>query len=326
MFEKMEKDYGFARDRAKMGVVVAALCENGCTGHAERFVKELAHEFFPDESICDALIRGWCEEGKLDEARRLVLEMNRGGFELGASSYNAILDCVCKLCRKKDPFRLQSEAESVLLEMDVKGVPRDVGTFNVLISSLCKIRKTSNALNLFDRMHEWGCHPDSTTYLLLIKSLYQAGRIGEGDEMIDKMKSDGFGGVLDRKAYYGFIKVLCGIERVEHAMRVFARMKKDGCKAGVKTYQLLIEKLASHGDGDRANALFRQAEKKKIPVEAKVYRVHPRYVKKSKNQLKREAMPKRETLPEKMARKRRRLRKLRLSFVKKPRKGVMRAY
>ncbi|XP_068650226.1 small ribosomal subunit protein mL104 (rPPR9) [Aristolochia californica] len=320
-FEKMEKDYGIARDRGKVSVVVSSLCGNGFTGHAERFVKKIADEFFPDEMICDTLVRGWSAEGKLDEARRLVGEITRGGFDLGTAAYNSILDCVCKLCRKKDPFRLQSEAEKILLEMDVKGIPRNVETFNVLIANYAKIRKTEDALKLFDRMHEWGCSPDATTYILVIRSLYQAARFGEGDEYIDRMKSTGFGKYLDKKAYYGFIKILCGIERIEHAMKVFAMMKRDGCQPGIKTYGLLIEKLATHDLADRANAVFREAVRKKLPVEPKAYSVHPRYMKKPKTKKKEK---KKETLPEKIARKRRRLKKLRLSYVKKPRYGLRR--
>ncbi|KAH7852742.1 hypothetical protein Vadar_028655 [Vaccinium darrowii] len=281
-------------------------------------VKDSANEFFPDEYICDVLIKGWCVHGKLEEARRLAREMHRGGFEIGVVAYNAILDCVCKLCRKKDPFRLQSEAEKVLVDMDVAGVPRNVETFNVLITNLCKIRKTEDAMNMFHRMGEWGCYPDETTYLVLIKSLYQAARIGEGDEMVDQLKSAGFGEALDRKAYYEFIKIFCGIERIDHAMSVFAKMKDDGCSPGIKTYDLLLGKMVAHGRVDKANALFKEAESSGVPVEPKAYKMDSRFVKKPPV-LKKEK--KRETLPEKMARKRSRLKKIRLSFVKKPRRA-----
>jgi hypothetical protein len=47
--------------------------------------------------------------------------------------------------------------------------------------------------------------------------LYQAAWTAEGDDMMTSMRSARFGDKLDRKAYYGFIKILCGIERVEHA-------------------------------------------------------------------------------------------------------------
>lgn len=320
-FEKMENDYGIARDREGLNFVVTKLCENGYANYAEKMVKSLANEFFPDEYVCDMLIKGWCVDGKLEEARRLAREMYRGGFEIGTVAYNAILDCVCKLCRLKDPFRLQSEAENVLVDMDAAGVPRNTETFNVLILNLCKIRNTEDALKLFFRMGEWGCYPDATTFLVLTKSLYQAARVGEGDEMIDRMKSAGFGDALDKKAYYEFLKILCGIERIGHAWSIFAKMKEDGCQPGVKTYDLLIGKLYAHGRSEKANALYNEAVHNGVPVEPKVYKMDPRFVKKPTVVKKGK---KRLTLPEKMVLKRKRLRKLRLSFVKKPRK-MMRA-
>lgn len=318
-FDRMENDYGFKRDKDSLRLVVEKLCENGYASYAEKLVKSTAKEIFPDDKICDLLIKGWCVDGKLDEAKRLAGEMYRGGFELGAMAYNSILDCVCKLCRKKDPFRLDSEAEKVLVDMDYYGVPRDVETFNVLITNLCKIRRTEDAMKLFYRMGEWGCYPNETTYLVLISSLYQAARVGEGDEMIDRMKSAGY--AIDKKAYYGFLKILCGIERVEHAMSVFKKMKADGCKPGIKTYDLLMGKWAAHNRVDKANALFDEALKNGLTVTPKEYRVEPRYLKKPKAVKKGK---KRETLPEKMARKRRRLKQIRLSFVKKPKRTMMR--
>ncbi|XP_047327275.1 pentatricopeptide repeat-containing protein PNM1, mitochondrial [Impatiens glandulifera] len=325
-FEKMEKEYGFPRNRESLNLIVSKLCEFGFASYAEKLVKSLANEIFPDEYICDTLIKGWSVDGKLEEAKRLTEEMTRGGFEIGPGAYNAILDCVCKLCRKKDPLRLHSEAEKILIEMDVAGIPRNTETFNVLITNLCKIRKTGDSLDLFHRMGEWGCHPNETTFLVLIRSLYQAARIGEGDEMIDRMKSAGFGNALDKKAYYGFVKILCGIERIEHALTIFGKMKDDGCVPGIKTYELLIKKFATHDMVEKANALFKEAANLGLPVESNAYKLDPRFVKEKKPRaLKKEK--KRETLPEKMARKRSRLKKIRLSYVKKPKKGAkQRAY
>ncbi|KAK3225788.1 hypothetical protein Dsin_005650 [Dipteronia sinensis] len=319
-FEKMESEYGFERDKNSLRLVVEKMCENGYASYAEKLVKNSANEIFPDEKICDLLIRGWCVDGKLDEAKRLAEEMYRGGFEIGATAYNAILDCVCKLCRKKDPFRMDSEVEKVLVEMDYNGVPRDVETFNVMISNLCKIRRTEDALRLFNRIGEWGCCPNETTFHVLIKSLYQAARVGEGDEMIDKMKSAGY--AIDKKAYYEFLKILCGVERVEHAMSVFKKMKADGCKPGIKTYDLLMGKWCAHNRVDKANVLFHDSTRNGVEVTPKEYKVEQRYLKKPKAVEKK--VKKRETLPEKMARKRRRLKQIRLSYVKKPKKMSMR--
>ncbi|CAN6578049.1 unnamed protein product [Malus baccata var. baccata] len=304
-FEKMEKDYGLKRDKDSLKLVIEKLCENGFASNAEKMVKGLANEFFPDVYMCDLLIQGWCVDGKLEEARRLAGEMYRGGFEIGTTAYNAILHCVSKLCRKKDPFRLHSEVEEILVDMDTHGVPRNAETFNVMISNFCKIRRTEDALNLFERMGEWGCYPNDTTFLVLIRSLYQAARIGEGDEMIDKMKSAGFGEALN-KEYFGFLKILCGIERIDHALRVFKKMKDDKFEPGIKTYEL-------------ATALINEAQKRGVPLTQKAY---PE-LKAAKKGVKEK---KRVTFPDKIARKKRRLKQIRLSFVKKPKKMQRRAY
>ncbi|KAF9624232.1 hypothetical protein IFM89_008170 [Coptis chinensis] len=50
-----------------------------------------------------------------------------------------------------------------------------------------------------------------------------------------------FGDAIDKKTYYGFLKILCGIERIDHTMEIFKKMKSDGCKPRVPTYDLLIE-------------------------------------------------------------------------------------
>uniref|UniRef100_A0A2N9HMC3 Pentatricopeptide repeat-containing protein n=1 Tax=Fagus sylvatica TaxID=28930 RepID=A0A2N9HMC3_FAGSY len=146
-----------------------------------------------------------------------------------------------------------------------------------------------------------------------------------GTIWIDGMRSAGYGSKLDKKAYYGFLKILCGIERIDHALSVFKKMKEDGCEPGIKTYDLLMGKLCAHNRVDRANALFNEAKKRGVPVEPKAYEVDPRY-KKKKVKVVKSSEKKRETLPEKMARKRSRLKKIRLSFVKKPKRMMRRAY
>ncbi|KAI4365855.1 hypothetical protein MLD38_021803 [Melastoma candidum] len=317
-FDRMEREFGIKRDKERMRMVVEKLCENGHARCAEKMVKRLADDFFPDEKVCDVLVKGWCIDDKLDEARRLVGEIYRGGFEIGAMGYNAILDSVCRLCRKKDVFKMNEEAEKVLVEMDYRGVARNVDTFNVLIRNLCKIRRTEDAMKLFYTMSGY-CPPNEETYLLLTRSLYQAARVAEGDWMIDQMKSAGF--ALDKKAYYGFLKILCGIERVDHALSVFKKMKADGCEPGIKSYDLLIGKTCAHNRVDKANALFKEAVSRGVPITPTEYKIDPRYMKNPKAEKKEK---KRETLPEKMARKRRRLKQIRLSFVKKPRRGMRR--
>ncbi|KAK1297651.1 Pentatricopeptide repeat-containing protein [Acorus calamus] len=322
-FERMDRDFGLPRNEETMSFVVTALCRGGFPGHAERMAKALVAEFPPDQAICDTLIGGWCAVRKLHEARRFAGEVERGGFDITTAAYNALLDCTCKLCIEKDPLRMKPETEAVLLEMDERGVPRDAGTFKVLIANFCAIRQTGEALKLFERMGEWSCSADSETYVALIKSLYGAARVEEGDEMIGRMRDAGLGADLNAEAYGSFVKTLCHIRRLDHALKVFKMMRRDRRRPAAEIYEVLIRKLREHGRKNEADALFERAAKNGAALEPKVCEVNPRYVK--KGEVKKKKL-KRETLPMKTERKRLRLRKLRLSFVKKPKSGMRRAY
>lgn len=69
-FEKMENDYGFVRNREFYNLVVTKLCDHGFASYAEKMVKTLAIEFFPDEYICN-MYRGEIRRGK-EVSRRHV--------------------------------------------------------------------------------------------------------------------------------------------------------------------------------------------------------------------------------------------------------------
>ncbi|KAF2312875.1 hypothetical protein GH714_040933 [Hevea brasiliensis] len=81
-------------------------------------------------------------------------------------------------------------------------------------------------------------------------------------------------------------------------MTVFEMLKADGCKPGIKTYDLLIGKWCAHNRLDKANALFNEALSNGVPVKPKEYRVDAKFLK--PKAVKKEK--KRETLPERQGR------------------------
>ncbi|KAG0484182.1 hypothetical protein HPP92_008261 [Vanilla planifolia] len=120
-FDCMEPDYGLKRNLPVLTFLVSSLCCHGFTGHAERLIKRLADTIFPTEQICYTLIRGYCDELKLDDARRLMGEIIRGGFDLTTPAYNSIIDCICRLCRKKDPSDCNQRRKSFFLRWNQSG-------------------------------------------------------------------------------------------------------------------------------------------------------------------------------------------------------------
>lgn len=67
---------------------------------------------------------------------------------------------------------------------------------------------------------------------------------------------------MDKKEYYRFLKILCGIERLEQLAKiVFKIIKADGFKPA----------------NYRGNGLYKEAAMREIDVNSKKYRVDPRF-------------------------------------------------
>ncbi|XP_062029026.1 small ribosomal subunit protein mL104 (rPPR9)-like [Rosa rugosa] len=190
-------------------------------------------------------------------------------------------------------------------------VPKNVETWNVVVCCLCKIRKTEDALKLFHTM----CGPNETTYVVLVRSLYKAGRIEEGDAMLERMNSSGL--KVDNKVYYLILKTLCSVGKFDHAVSLVKKMKEDGCEPGVKVYLLMMDKLSGDYRADKAVALTKPGQLKLRP---RLHKLHEPFKRKQK------PVKQKETISEKVKRKRRRIKQARLLFVKKPIRGLHRPF
>lgn len=73
------------------------------------------------------------------------------------------------------------------------------------------------------------------------------------DEMI------GTGLIPDRKFYYDLIGILCGVERMNHALELFERMKRSSLGGYGPVYDVLIPKVCSGGDFEKGRELWNEA-------------------------------------------------------------------
>ncbi|XP_004301103.1 PREDICTED: pentatricopeptide repeat-containing protein PNM1, mitochondrial [Fragaria vesca subsp. vesca] len=196
-------------------------------------------------------------------------------------------------------------------------VPRNVETWNVVIRCLCKIRKTQDALRLFHRMcGEKGlATPNESTYVVLIRGLYKGGRIEEGDAMLERMKKAGL--KVDNKVYYRVLKTLCSVGKFDHAVSMVNKMKEDGCEPGVKVYLLMMDKL---GGDYRVDKAVKDSKPGQLKLRPRLHKLHEPFKRREK------PVKVKETISEKVQRKRRRIKQVRLLFVKKPIRGLHRPF
>ncbi|XP_020103175.1 pentatricopeptide repeat-containing protein At5g61370, mitochondrial isoform X1 [Ananas comosus] len=249
--------------------IVHALCAKGHARKAQGVIWHHKSELsvgFAASVVQRSLLHGWCVRGNIKEARRVMGDMKSLGILLGLPSYNDLLRCICYRNLRFNPSALVSEATDLLAEMRSCGILPTASSFNILLSCLGKVRRVKEAYGILYLMRQGkaGCSPDWVSYYLVIRVLYLSGRFVRGNKLMDQMLDDGLS--PDVKFYHGLIGVLCGVEKVDHALNVFEQMKKFCARNTGPTYDLLIAKLCRNGKFEQGRNLWNEAVQRGITL------------------------------------------------------------
>jgi pentatricopeptide repeat protein len=207
--------------------------------------------------IYRSLLYGWSEQENVKEARRIIKEMKLAGFMVDLFCYNTFLRCLCERNLKRNPSGLVPEALNVMMEMRSYKIDPTSISYNILLSCLGRTRRVKESCGILETMKKSGCPPDWTTYYLVARVLYLTGRHGKGNQIVDEMIGAGL--IPDRKFYYDLIGILCGVERVNHALELFERMKRSSLGGYGPVYDVLIPKICRGGDFEKGRELWNEA-------------------------------------------------------------------
>ncbi|XP_010526038.1 PREDICTED: pentatricopeptide repeat-containing protein At1g74900, mitochondrial [Tarenaya hassleriana] len=244
----------------------------------------------------------YASAGKPDRAVKLFLNMHEHGCFQDLSSFNTILDLLCKSKRVEKAYGLFRALRG---RFSV-----DVVTYNVIVNGWCLVKRTPKALEVLKEMVERGINPNLTTYNTMLKGFFRAGQVDQAWKFFLEMKKrkreidvityttvvHGFGvageikrarnvfdemireGVLPSVATYNaLIQVLCKKDSVENAIVVFEEMSRKGYEPNVTTYNVLIRGLCHAGQFDRSVELMQRMKKEGCEPNVQTYNIMIRY-------------------------------------------------
>ncbi|KAF8408140.1 hypothetical protein HHK36_007282 [Tetracentron sinense] len=259
LFKNLEK-FKCWKDSVTVTAIVQALCGKGHARKAEGVVWHHKNKIFGVEPcIYRSLLYGWCVHGNVKESRRILNEMKLARVPPDLFCYNTLLRCQCKRNLKFNPSALVPEAFNLMMEMRSNGVSPTSISFNILLSCLGRTRRVKEACRILDTMNGSGCSPDWVSYYLVMRVMYLTGRFGRGNRLMDEMIEQGL--MPEQKFYYDLIGVLCGVERVNHALGLFKKMKKNSVGGYGPVYDMLIPKLCRGGEFEKGRELWDEAMK-----------------------------------------------------------------
>lgn len=272
VLDEMPK-YGCEPDEYVFGCLLDALCKNGSTKEAALLFEDMRIRFTPTIKHFTSLLYGWCKEGKLMEAKVVLVKMREAGFEPDIVVYNNLLNGYAVAGKMLDAFHLMKEMEKrgcepnatsytimiqalcgrekteeavrVFMDMERHGVEADVVTYTTLISGFCKWGKLEKGYELLKSMIQKGYAPNSTTYLYFMLAHEKKDELEECLELMKEMRKIGV--APDLSIYNTVIRLACKLGEIEDGRRMMNELEAYGISPGVNTFIIMINGLIEQG-------------------------------------------------------------------------------
>lgn len=250
VLDEMPK-YGCEPDEYVFGCLLDALCKNGSVKEAALLFEDMRIRFKPTIKHFTSLLYGWCREGKLMEAKHVLVKMKEAGFEPDIVVYNNLLNGYAVAGKMVDAFDL-------LQEIKRNGCEPNATSFTVVIQALCAQEKMDEAIRILSDMERSGCEADVVTYTTMISGFCKWGKINKGYELLDSMIQKGL--TPTQTTYLHIMLAHEKKEELEECMQLVEEMQKIGLVPDISIYNALIRLSCKLGDIKECIRFWNQIE------------------------------------------------------------------
>ncbi|KAL5993351.1 DNA mismatch repair protein [Asimina triloba] len=249
------------------------------------------------------IVERYVSAGKAEKALRVFLSMHRHGCLQDLSSFNTLLDVLCKSRRVEmawsllKTFKREFRADTVsyntiangwclikrtpraletLREMVETGLKPTLITYNILLKGFFRAGQAKEAWEFFLQMKKRGCDPDVVTYTTIVHGFGVMGEIEKAQKVFDEMVDHGC--LPSVATYNALIQVLCKKDNVENSLVVFDEMVRKGYVPNSTTYNVLIRGLCHAGKMDKASEFMERMKCDECEPNVQTYNILIRYL------------------------------------------------
>ncbi|GMP61048.1 hypothetical protein CsSME_00023664 [Camellia sinensis var. sinensis] len=279
----LENSHGWevkSRTRS-LNLLIGALCQSNRSDLALQAFQEMNYMCcYPDKETYRILMRGLCEDGRLNEATHLLYSMFWRISQKGSGEdivvYRTLLDALCdhgqvqeavdildkvlrkglkapKRCRKHlDLYQCHSDGDmqgvKVLIhEALIKGLVPNSDCYSAIAVDLYSEGKVTEANKVLYEMNDKGFRPSIVIYEAKVAALCKEGQVDDAIKVIEGDMVDG-NCVPTVGLYNTVIKGLCYERKSDLAVKYLEKMGKQvGCVPDKETYAILVDGLCYDG-------------------------------------------------------------------------------
>ncbi|KAJ0798117.1 putative tetratricopeptide-like helical domain superfamily [Helianthus annuus] len=298
-FSRM-KGYGFLPTVESCNLYMSSLLSLNRAGVVVSFYKEMRRSrMMVNVFTVNMLINGYCQLGKLEDARQVFDEMSDMGFSPNVSSYNTLIAAYVNR-------GLLATGVKLKVEMEKNGVSANVITYNTLMNGFCKEGKLHDAYKVFDEMKVMNVAPNTVTYNTMISGYCKLGKTEKGTQILEEMLRNGvkadiltynalLSGLCDlgktRKAAYlvqeldkkklvpnsstfaALIRGQCIRKNPDRAFQLYKSMIKSGCRPNVDTIKMMMSSFVKNDDFDGAFCVFKEMLERPVGPDSVIWSV-----------------------------------------------------
>ncbi|GER45286.1 pentatricopeptide repeat-containing protein [Striga asiatica] len=259
---------GISPDIVTYNLLIYSYSREGRVREALRLFKEIKGGVLPNhmgsaELAFNAILRRLCEEGRIQDANRLLNEMGERKIEPDNVTCNTLINAYCKIGDMRSALKVKGK-------MIEGGLRPDQFMYRALVHGFCKVREVNNAKEMLFDMIRAGFFPSSCTYAWLV-DFY----CGDNDfDGILRLPAElaGKGILVDVSVYRAIIRRLCKRERVDCAEKVFMVMQEMGILGDTVICANMAYAYFRGGDGSSFSAFLDEMYRRRLMVTLKIFR------------------------------------------------------
>ncbi|CAH2037853.1 unnamed protein product [Thlaspi arvense] len=233
--------------------VVRGLCNEMKLEEAENALLDMEEcGIDPDVYVYSAIIEGHRKNMDFTKALHFFDEVAQRGKRINCVIASSILRCFCQMGKFSEAYHLFKEFRD-------KSISLDRVCYNVAFDALGKLGKVEEAIELFREMESEGIAPDVVNYTTLIGGCCLQGKCEEALDLMTEM--EGRGQTPDIVTY----NVLAGglARNAENASEILKAMEARGVKPTSVTHSMVIKGLIAAGRKEEAEAFYESLEHRK---------------------------------------------------------------
>ncbi|KAE8653034.1 pentatricopeptide repeat-containing protein At2g26790, mitochondrial [Cucumis sativus] len=238
IFEEMS-GYGMVPNAFACAAYIEALCTHDCSTSGYQLLQAWRAELFPiDTYAYTVVIRGFCDEMKIDEAESVFLDMENYGVVPDAQTYGVLINGYCKKLNLQKALSLHSLMLS-------KGIKSNCVIVSFILQCFLRMQMYSEVVNQFKVFQGKGVFLDNVVYNIVVHALCELGKLEEAIELLEEMTSRQI--QMDVMHYTTMIKGLFAQGKIHEAMMMFENLKKNGVEPDSITYSVLAAGFSRNG-------------------------------------------------------------------------------